>query len=326
MVTSSSSRRRVWLRVVGMAALAAAAFTVCLRATGGPAFTIAVLRRDGLMIPFASYDDGDWHQPWPMTLRGHNVPISLADVPSDWWGAAGPRSAWTAWLTGGGTRRLTLGAPLRLPVFCSFRLAISTDYRGAPAEGAEPTMPKDGLAIAGGVPLLPIESVPRDSADWQQMAKIVVGKFNAAERTAADAFLDWRHPYSREQREQRPVALEAFYRTPLLDKGWTASYVEAVRTFPPAPEDKGCGLITYAFGWVMQRPGSTPRMELAARVTYCDRADVPFMLPFGRVDLGHDTYWVYQLSSWRDEYYHVDRVRHDSIREEANFDGGSCGQ
>ena len=101
-------------------------------------------------------------------------------------------------------------------------------------------------------------------------------------------------------------------------------YVEAVRSFPPTPDNKGCGLITYAYGWIIERPGKRPRIELRARVTYCDRDGVSFLQPFGRLVLRGDVYWIAQMSSWRDEVYTVSRIRPDGIQPVVVVDGGNC--
>jgi hypothetical protein len=48
------------------------------------------------------------------------------------------------------------------------------------------------------------------------------------------------------------------------------------------------------------------------------------MQPFGRLQLGADFYWVYQLSSWRDEVYTVARVRPEEVRPVMAVIGGGC--
>ena len=45
------------------------------------AFTIAVLRRDGILIPFAAFDGRAWETPWPASDSGVVLPIALGDVP-----------------------------------------------------------------------------------------------------------------------------------------------------------------------------------------------------------------------------------------------------
>jgi len=290
--------------------LAACALALSLADAPKPHFTLGVLRADGLMIPFASYD-GDWSVPWPTSLRNVTLPISLRDVEPKWWGAAGPDAAWTAVLQDGRKQALQLLGLRQTRVFCTSRLGVQTDHIGAPASPEDPTVAKDGLAIAGDAALLPIERVAKSSPDWGAMTREIAKKFEQAEDAAADNFTNWKHPYKAAQRRTYPIQLEALYRSNEQTKrgAWRVSYVEAVRTFPARPEDKGCGLITYASGWVLERDGHEPKIALHARVAYCDRNEVAFMQPFGRIVVQDEVYWVYQVSSWSDEAYAVARVR-----------------
>jgi hypothetical protein len=305
--------------------LAACALALAFGGAGKPHFTLGILRADGLLVPFASYDGG-WSVPWPTSLRNLTLPISLRDVQDKWWGAAGPEAPWTAVLRGGEKRPLALAGLRQVRIFCTPRVGVQTNYAGSPPAPDDPTVVKDGVAVAGDVTVLPVESVPRASPDWTSMARRIANKFDEAERDAANGFTSWKHPYSADERRSYPIQLEAFYRSNEQTRrgAWRASYVEAVRTFPVRPEDKGCGLITYAFGWVLEQAGKEPRVELRARVTYCDRDQVSFVQPFGRFALGNDVYWVYQLSSWRDEAYIVSRIRPDDVDPMVIAEGGNC--
>ena len=48
------------------------------------------------------------------------------------------------------------------------------------------------------------------------------------------------------------------------------------------------------------------------------------MLPFGRLQLDNEAYWVYQVSSWRDEFYAVSRIRPDGVKAIVAVAGGGC--
>ncbi len=96
------------------------------------------------------------------------------------------------------------------------------------------------------------------------------------------------------------------------EPGWTASYIEATRTYGP-----GCCRATSGAGSRRCSPaGFTPttrdptktRSQIVARATYCDRNGVKYMLPFGRIHVGGQLYWVYQFSSFGDEWYEVARM------------------
>ena len=279
-----------------LALLAACTLACALADAPRPRFTLGVLRADGLMIPFASYD-GNWSVPWPTSLRSITLPISVNDVEPDWWGAAGPDAAWTAVFMNGEQQRLKFEGLRQTRIFCTPRLGVQTDYSGPPPAPDDPTVAKDGLAIAGDATLLPVDRVTKGSPEWSAMAATIAKKFDEAEKVAAASFTNWKHPFKEPQRRTYAIQLEALYRsTERTRRGaWRASYVEAVRTFPARPEDDGCGLITYASGWVLEREGHDPKIALHAHVAYCDRNEVSFMQPFGRLEVQDDVNWVYQV-------------------------------
>jgi hypothetical protein len=309
--------------------LAAAVLLAALAAAGVLAadqkFSLAVLRRDGVIIPFASFD-GKWSLHWPESDVTAPLPISLADVPKKWWGPQGPDVPWTARLHDGATRPLKLGKPVHAKVFCSGHPAVGTDYRGGAIDPREPTVAKDGLAIAGDVKLEEVITVSVHSPDARRVVDLITDEFNRQEKIAAETFVAWTHPYWPDERKAYPIELEAFYRSSeSTSRGkWKTTFVEAIRRFPPRAGDRGCGLITFARGWITEQEGKKPVFDIGARVTYCDRAEVSFMLPFGRLHLGNEAYWVYQVSSWRDEFYAVSRIRPEGARAMVAVAGGGC--
>lgn len=318
----SIGKRARWSAGVRAAVIAAA---VLLQASA-PApdrapFTVGVLRRDGALLPFAAWDGRRWSVPWPSDER-HAIPIAVSDVPKKWWGPVGPHRAWTAWLTDGSSREVHLTGVRRMPVFCSTRTALLTDYRGELAPAGEPTVPKDGVAIAGDVLVHEIARVSAQSPDWAATAVRLLPAFNDAENAAIRSFYGWRHPFPDDERHARPIDIEAIYRTH-VDDG-LVSYVEAVRSYPPRAGDEGCGLITFVSGWVLEHGEGDPQYELEGRIAYCDRNDVAFMQPLGWVQPDGHVYWLYQLSSWRDEAYAVTRVAADEIEDEVLYSGGWC--
>lgn len=293
-------------------------------------FSIAVLRRDGLMIPFASFNGRAWSVAWPGSANVP-LPISLSDIPKPWWGDITAATPWTAWLPEGEKRPLKLEKPVQVPIFCGAHLAVATDYRGAAPTEPAPTVSKDALATAGDVTLLPITQVSVLSGDATRLVDAITAKFNEEEELASSHFTEWRHPYSPAMRRERPIELETFYRATETGKNgpFRTSYVEAVRRYPALPGDQGCGLVTFARGWITEFDGGkTPviNINIGVRVTYCDRADVQFFQPFGRIVMpgSKNIYWVYQLSSWRDEFYNVASVTADGIKPVVVVAGGGC--
>jgi len=280
---------------------------------------LAVLRRDGLLFPFASFNRDTWQIVWPLDLTAREIPATLESVPNRWWGTRTP-DQWRARLLSGEDQELQLQAPTMFRAFCSKRLGVRTTYRSAlplPPLPVEP-FPKDGLAISGNVPIEPIESVDRASADWGSLAVALLKPFDRVEDETLSkvrANTGWRHTVPIEQRRKTPVRLESWYRSPTDEPGSTVSYVEVVRQYPPGPEDQGCGLETLVSGWLRHRNGElvVEPSELRGKITYCDRVGATYMLPMGRIRPRERTYWIFQLSGWEDEWYEIAEVG-DKIR------------
>lgn len=327
------ARRRT--RAICLATLLAGAMAAGSAAAPGE-FSVAVLRRDGVLIPFAAFNGRTWEIPWPGSSTNVPLPISLEDIPKRWWGGVGPAAPWQAWLPDGATRPLKLLKPVHVPIFCGAHLAIATDYRGAPLPEREPTVPKDAAATAGDVTLLPITQVSVNAPDAARLIAAITERFDEEETLAAKSFTNWYHPVNSITRSRTPIALEAFYRATDTgpDGDFRTNYIEAVRRYPAGPGDEGCGLITFVRGWVTEFRDKKPVINIGARVTYCDRADVSFIQPFGRVRIergagrgraaGADVYWIYQTSSWRDEFYSVVRVSAEQVRPVLVVAGGGC--
>lgn len=292
--------------------------------------TIAVLRRDGLMIPFASFRGTRWVSEWPVArTRGRSStplerPINLHSIPERWWGGWTP-DAWQVVLKDGSTRELTPEAPRLFPAYCAESIGIRTDYRPTLTPPFPPISPypKDGLAVTSGIRVDPIRSVSDKAPTWSTFPARLIEDFNRAEdREASLVSAVWSHPVKREDRHELPVQLESWY-VSSVDDG-VVSYIEAVRRYPPGPDDDECGLETLFGGWVIEREGERrPRADLRARITYCDRLGATYMQPFGRIRLRDRFYWIGEVSGQDLEWYTVAEMSGDRVRYVVEYPAGT---
>jgi hypothetical protein len=291
-----------------------------------PPFLAGVLRRDGVVVPFASFDGKDWTAPWPASTRLVEIPIGPDSVPRKWWGKSGPVEQMTAWVDGMNRGPLTINKLATTPVMCETQLGLASSYQ--PPQPAPPLLvqpfPKDGLAVSGSQAVEPIETLSASSSDWGPTVALLGEPFDKAEEEAVDAFTAWTHPVRREDRRKLPIELEAMYRAPMDEPGWTASYVEAVRRYPPGPGDDDCGLVTSARGWIIAGPDGKRTFRLTARVTYCDRRGVVYMLPLGLFKARGRTYWAYQLSGYGREAYVIAHPQRKAIMQEVISSPANC--
>lgn len=294
----------------------------------GAPFLVGVLRRDGVVSPVGSFNGKDWDAPWPSDLSLVEVPISLDAVPRKWWGKSGPVERMTAWVDGVTRGAFRLARPSVMRLMCSSHLGLTSDYRSP--QSAPPLLvqpyPKDGLAVSGTQPVQPIGSIERGSADWVRTEALLREPFDKAENNAIDAFTAWNHPVHRNDRRKLPIEIEALYRAPMDEPGWTAYYVEAIRRYAPEPDDDGCELVTSTSGWMTagKENDGREKLTLAAQVTYCDRRGVTYMLPLGLITVRGRTYWAYQLSGYGRESYGIVRPTPRAIRQEVFYSSRSC--
>jgi hypothetical protein len=301
--------------------------------------TLAVLRRDGVVIPFAYFnarrrallERGRWENPWPVPGKDFEVPLQLSDVPRDWWPGGRAISAWTAWPSQGAKTEVQSVAPVALVAHCQLGLGIRTSYRSAepaPPETAQP-YPKDGLATIGDVtverPLILQASAP----EWQAVRETVDRQVaeledNAVRREAGG----WSNPPPPDERRETAFTPEVIMRvTP------RALYFEGVKTYGPAAPavrrgseqvPNRCNLLTYAAGWVLLSKDGAPKVQAAAEVTDCNREGLVYSLPLGLIPRGDRVLWVVQVSGWGYERYEVMEVREDRVRSLIATPGGWC--
>ena len=296
---------------------------------------LAVVRNDGILLPFAAFTGRKWSAPWPSLQRrfGPNtieLPVNLASVPLDWWGGE-PPGDWRLWPRNAeASRALTLSTPVMMRIGLNRQIGFRTDQPPVPppVPPFELPFPKIGVAVAGDTPLTPIATVSALTPAWKSFAESLRPEINKAEDRALGAISAndrWRHPFKREQRATVVPELEAWYVTPLGNGELRLSYVEAVKKYPLQPEDEGCGLETFASGWVHHdgQFQQKPKARLSAVVTYCDRRGVSYMLPFGQMRVNDRVHWIVQMSGRDHEWYAVVEATPDRTRYVAEFQAGS---
>ena len=294
---------------------------------------LAVVRNDGILLPFAAFNGRKWSAPWPFLQRNFGpttieLPVNLASVPREWWGGKDP-GAWRLWPRQSKTSRpLTLSTPAMIRIGLTRQIGFRTDQPPVmpPVPPFEMPFPKIGIAVAGETPVTPIASVSLLSARWKTFAGTLLADINKAEDRTLGAIggSNWRHPVKREVRAEVPPELEAWYVTGIGTGDQQLSYVEAVKKYPLQPEDEGCGLETFVSGWVHHDSAQRqkPKTTLKAVVTYCDRRGVSYMLPFGHMRVNDRDHWIVQMSGRDHEWYAVVEGTPDRVKYVAEFQAG----
>jgi hypothetical protein len=283
-------------------------------------FGVGVLRRDGIVIPFAAFDGKKWRSDWPPPKLDLTVPVTLSAVPSRWWGPTGALDQWQV-RTAGGLRVLRVVQPDWVDIHCVRQIGLRTDYRPdlpPPPPIAQP-YPKDGLAIAPPRPVEPIAILPPSGDDARELIATVQASFNGAERRTEDRY---GHPITRRAREGIVPTIEALY---AYGSDRRVYYVEATRTYRALGQPQGeCSGVGVGSGWFVRGAEGFRELVMTVDVLDCRRATASYMLPLGVLQLNGRVFWLAQFSGSDHERYVVLEIREKSVQVAVNTWGGAC--
>jgi len=316
------------LRQLTLVAWASFAFSAAaLDAQQRENFLLGVMRRDGVVLPFVAYD-GKWELSWPSSIANMELPITLDAVPTKWWGGTMPTS-WTLWPSDGSAEiKVSPTAPIAIMVGVEKRLGLRTGFSSEEPLPMPFTVPypKEGIVVSGAVKASRISAVSKRATAWRDLPTSLKDEIDTAEERAVDrtrASSRWVHPVPPTQRKATGAELEAWYTTTLVQPGFSVSYIEAVKKYPPGEDDDDCGLETFISGWIYGNSREPrPKTNLTAKITYCDRNHVSYMLPLGQIVVNNRTHWVLQMSSWETEWYIVVEATPGRVRYVAEYFGG----
>jgi hypothetical protein len=304
-----------------LAVLAAAAVTLGLAADRPAPFALAIVRADGVVIPFATYDGRRWANPWPEPGMEREVPIGLTDVPKSWWGRLNRAPAWTLYPLRGDPRGLTLQRPFVVGTQCQTNIGLQTDYKSPiiPPPAAQP-YPKDGVAITGDLRVERITVLNEKSPEWVEIA-------NHIPVTVNDEESKLQFPLARTDRRKREVKLEVLVRAPWNEAGSTVFYFEGMKSYPvyKGTVKQPCDVRTYFSGWLVKRADGSTKTSAQAVLSNCEIRGVNFMLPLGMIRVDEKALWVVQWSGWGHEHYAVAEIGKDARPDyRVRTPGGDC--
>lgn len=298
------------------------ALGAALGAAGAPgsAFGVGILRRDGVIVPFAEFDGKRWGNAWPQPKLDLTVPIDLRGVPAKWWGPTRALESWQAW-TAGEPQTLRIVQPDWVNVHCVRQIGLRSDYLppiAAPPRTEQP-YPKDGLAVSPPQPVERIAIVPAASAEAGALIPALLQAFNHAERQVEDRYS---HPMSRRAREGRVPEIEAVY---AVGDHPRIYYVEAARRYRWLGQRvDDCTAVAFGTGWFAREGDQVRSLDTAVDLLACNRAGASYMLPLGAMRVAGRLFWLAQFSGWDHERFVVVEIKPKTVEAVLSVWGGSC--
>jgi hypothetical protein len=313
-----------------LAALAAAGTSARVTSPEQGPFTLGVVRRDGIMIPFATYDGQRWVNTWPEPKADPEIPISLRDVPKQWWGRPGMPASWTFWSLDGKSRPLKILAPVQLKVHCVGTVGLRTDYfpMAPPPPPGQHHQPKDGLAVSGATPIERVEVLNSRQPEWDNTAQQIQYPVLSAEETVIGKSKNWTTRISPEQRARTLAKLEVLCRSPGPTPDNPIFYFEAVKQYDkpldPYSAAMNCNMMTFVGGFLRRGADGKPLVNEWVAITDCNARSVDYLLPLGVLKLNGRIIWIAQFSGFGHERYAILDVTEQGMVNLLNTYGGGC--
>jgi hypothetical protein len=283
-------------------------------------FTVAVVRDDGRLVPFAAWNGASWEA---AVLAGALSTAPALDDISGVWSRQGERlpRTWRVWRAAGGP---PLWARVRaaevVDHHCERGLALATNLRMPPTEefaGVESTF---GVAM-------------HDLAVHVRTIEVVAASTlrSAAERVIRPAF-DSREKARAEETQRtlphdRPIPAVRITRL-LRQAGRSRSplYFEAERVYATGPGgDLSCPFHTIMTGWLGSTDdGGLALLDSSVFVTDCDRKEARSGLPLAALRVASHWFWIMREHGYEDETFHIVETGPAHVREALEVEGGGC--
>jgi hypothetical protein len=300
---------------------------------------LAMLRRDGVLVPFAASDGRRWSASWPVPKYALEAPLTFADIPGRWWGRVAPATTWIAWPTRGEPHAVRVAGPVVFVAHCLSNVGLRTDYR-SPEPVPPPAQqhhPKDGVATTGDVTVEPIDVLDDTAPEWQTILSLVTPAIEQAEVKGAgdDAYLGaqaWQ-----KRRPQAPLKLEVLCRPKRASPGAAVYYFEAARQFAPQPNTpiflrpgtrgpirRDCALVIFSQGFIVFDGKALLSTYAVSTFANCDREEVEYGLPLGTITVNGRAHWIMHWSGFGREHYTIIEVAGKSFKKVLDVPGGAC--
>lgn len=289
-------------------------------------FVAAVLRRDGALIPIATFTGRKWDVTWPAESYDQlDIPITTAAIPDGWWGRTGPRLDWQLWSEGVPRAMVHVISPRVVATMCDGRVALATDYRaaGAPPETEQP-YPKAGIAVSPPTAVARVEILDASSSEWRAIGPDLKKAFDEDEDSLAAAWTRANdpHPISRKERLETPVTIEAMYATD--DGPGRVYYVEGSRKYDHSSDARAICAVAFDGAYFRRDAKGVHSLGGEVRVVPCDRRGLVYLLPFGAMRLNGRLFWLAQYAGWDLEQYAVLEFKRSDVEVAASAYGGRC--
>jgi hypothetical protein len=287
-------------------------------AAQGQTFTVAIVRPDGGLVPFAAYDAGRWERAWPEADEATDAK-TIDSVPSVWRRRGGRvPDVWRVWpVSGVAPIDATVSGLEVAEAHCSGQVALKTNLPRANVEHPR----KFGIAVdASSVVVGAVEQVRRSDSVWAAAERAVLGDFSTLE-TAQAASNGEQLP----RETPMPAIQITLYREAKSARSPLYFVAEKKYRTPRFAQDPQCSTLTIVTGWLIPTDAGTYRvLDPRVFVTDCDAKEARIGLPLAAFRISGRLFWVLQEHGYEDETYLIADIRETAIQYPIDVNGGGC--
>ena len=282
-------------------------------------FTVAIVRTDGALVPFAAYDAGRWERAWPEADEATHI-RAVDSVPSVWRrrGHNVP-DVWRVWPASGATPiQARIQGIEVVEAHCSNQVALKTNLSRTKAE--HPL--KFGIALdTSSVAVDAVEEVRRSDSAWAAAERAVRASFSRLEIAQAA-----RNGEQLPRETPVPVTeITALFREPKSPR--SPLYFVAAKKYRTArsPQDSQCSASTRMTGWLVPSDdGTFTMLDAKVFLTDCDGKEARTGRPLAAFRVSDQLFWVLQEHGYEDETYLIAEIRESEVRYPIEVNGGGC--
>ena len=282
-------------------------------------FTVAIVRADGAIVPFAAYDDGRWERAWPQADEATDRTPTIDAIESIWRkrGERVPRT-WTVWpASGASSIRAQVNGIEVVDAHCAGQVALKTNLRPIQAEH----LAKFGVAVDSNMSVGSIEQVHESNSVWTSAEQVVLSSFSQLEAAQAQT-QGQALPRETPQPGPRITALYREAKSPGSPLYFVAEKKYRTRS---SSQDPSCGRITIITGWLVPTAGGGLTLRDAKLfLSDCDEKEVRKALPLAAVRVASGVVWVLQEHGYEDETYLIAEIGPTGVRYPIEVNGGGC--
>jgi hypothetical protein len=297
------------------------------------AFTVGILRQDGVVAPFAQYANRKWTNPWRSPQPGNQAdePDTIADLPKPWFQSfVKPSSEWYLWSPSGELTTIKTSSAVQVCSHCQQVWGLLSDYPNSKQPEKNSCVRNVGAVFSEKKQAQAMEELTDASPDWKQMLTFLGPEFERAEIAGISPLVGQQY-YAQlpaaEERQRIPLSILNLHRAQLANDGQRLFYFEASKEYPKPRDsnDFGCNNISLFGGWALQDgQGNMALLDSQFQPTDCDRKEGGLALPFAILQLDGKTFAIVEEDSYEGECYTILEIQKDRVRRVLETYAGAC--